>query len=217
MRKHRSPSSDDLARRTAQRGLAEVPVVRAQRAPATAEELPPSDWFRTLNRKKLEKMRYEIVRASRRTLNGLLADACDAEDIAQDIATDVLAGKYDATRLTQDKIVPWAITVAQGCARNRWRRAQRCAALQDDQQDRRRGDPATHAVCVCLRDHLRTALDRLTQKERTCIVLHDHEGYKVSDIAKNLGIKEDAVKQRLTRGRRKIRKLLRHWNPSALE
>ncbi len=55
---------------------------------------------------------------------------------------------------------------------------------------------------------LREAMDALEEKQRLCLLLHHIEGYSVKEVAAMLGIGESAVKQRLMRGRRKLRELL---------
>ncbi len=55
---------------------------------------------------------------------------------------------------------------------------------------------------------LREAMDALEEKTRLCLLLHHIEGYSVKEVAAMLNIGESAVKQRLMRGRRKLRELL---------
>lgn len=55
---------------------------------------------------------------------------------------------------------------------------------------------------------LKQALRRLSMKLRVVIVLHYYDGYSVREIAELERISEDAVKNRLMRGRRRLRELL---------
>jgi RNA polymerase sigma-70 factor (ECF subfamily) len=48
-------------------------------------------------------------------------------------------------------------------------------------------------------------MDSLDEKSRTALVLHYSEGFSVKEIGEALGISETAVKQRLKRGRDKVR------------
>jgi len=52
------------------------------------------------------------------------------------------------------------------------------------------------------------ALDKLTGKERTAILLFYMEGYSVAEIAGIIETSEDAVRQQLSRGRVHLRKML---------
>ena len=52
------------------------------------------------------------------------------------------------------------------------------------------------------------AMDALDEKKRLCVLLHHIEGYSVKEVARMLGIGESAVKQRLLRGRRKLKEML---------
>ena len=55
---------------------------------------------------------------------------------------------------------------------------------------------------------LREAMDALEEKQRLCLLLHYIEGYSVREVARMLNLGESAVKQRLMRGRRKLKELL---------
>lgn len=55
---------------------------------------------------------------------------------------------------------------------------------------------------------LRWALQALEEKQRMCVLLHHIEGYSVREVAKMLKTTEGAVKQRLMRGRKRLRELL---------
>lgn len=55
---------------------------------------------------------------------------------------------------------------------------------------------------------LADAMDALEEKQRMCVLLHHIEGYSVKEVATMLCIGESAVKQRLLRGRRRLREML---------
>lgn len=55
---------------------------------------------------------------------------------------------------------------------------------------------------------LYAALDRLSEKERTAILLYYMEGYQVRDIAVIMSATENAVRQYMSRGRNHLRGLL---------
>ena len=55
---------------------------------------------------------------------------------------------------------------------------------------------------------LQEALAQLDGRQAAILLLHDHDGYSHCDIAKMYGIKEDAVRQTVSRGRPEVRRLL---------
>ena len=57
---------------------------------------------------------------------------------------------------------------------------------------------------------LYAALDKLSPKERTSVVLYYMEGYSIKEVAAITSSKEDAVKQHLSRGRAHLREILKH-------
>lgn len=67
---------------------------------------------------------------------------------------------------------------------------------------------ATHADEQFRYQSLYIALDNLSGKERTSVILHYLEGYAIKEIAEILVTTPDAVKQHLARGRNHLRALL---------
>jgi len=57
-------------------------------------------------------------------------------------------------------------------------------------------------------ERLRKALERLSDKHRAVVVLHDLEGFDVPEIADIVGANPLTVRSRLRNGRRKLRRLL---------
>jgi RNA polymerase sigma factor (sigma-70 family) len=55
---------------------------------------------------------------------------------------------------------------------------------------------------------LQEALAQLDGRQAAILLLHDHDGYNHSDIAKMYGIKENAIRQIVSRGRADVRRLL---------
>lgn len=56
---------------------------------------------------------------------------------------------------------------------------------------------------------LYVALERLSEKERTAILLYYMEGYQTDEIAVITGMSADAVRQQLSRGRGHLREILK--------
>lgn len=58
-------------------------------------------------------------------------------------------------------------------------------------------------------ERVRQVLDRLSDKHRAVVVLHDLEGFDVADIAGIVGANTLTVRSRLRDGRRRLRRLLK--------
>nr|BAL52813.1 hypothetical protein HGMM_F03C06C18 [uncultured prokaryote] len=52
------------------------------------------------------------------------------------------------------------------------------------------------------------ALERLSPADRELLWKHDGEGYSLGELAQQLGVREDCLRQRLHRARKRLRKLL---------
>jgi len=55
---------------------------------------------------------------------------------------------------------------------------------------------------------LREALARLSPADRELLWRCDGEGYSVKDLAREWGVREDCLRQRLRRARQRLRQLL---------
>ena len=66
------------------------------------------------------------------------------------------------------------------------------------------GDPA---AAIGEKADVREALIRVPREQRVCMVLHFVEGFKYREIAETLGISEEAVRKRVTRGSEEFRRL----------
>jgi RNA polymerase sigma-70 factor (ECF subfamily) len=54
---------------------------------------------------------------------------------------------------------------------------------------------------------IQNILARIPSKQRVCMVLHFVEGFKYKEIAASLGISEEAVRKRVTRGSQEFKRL----------
>ena len=69
-------------------------------------------------------------------------------------------------------------------------------------------DPVTTALTSERHRVLNAALARITDDQRTAIVLYDVEGYDYAEIADMTGVSVGTVKSRIHRGRLALRSLL---------
>jgi RNA polymerase sigma-70 factor (ECF subfamily) len=148
---------------------------------------------------------------------GFLADAAEAEDIAQDAMLKLLdtLPRWDRRRPWRS----WRNTLVLNLCRDRLRRA------REPRRRGERGRAAVPAVGAALarggragRGGAHAAAGRaraLSPREREAFVLHDLEGADAAETALALGIGESSVRSLLSLARRRLRTLLGpHLAPS---
>jgi RNA polymerase sigma-70 factor (ECF subfamily) len=138
---------------------------------------------------------------------GLLAEAAEAEDAAQ----DAMLHLHDKLRHFdgQRAYGPWRNTVVLNLCRDRLRRmATRRAAESVKPLPTRLPRPDEIAEQRELAGMLRSALSALTPREREAFVLRDLSGNTTAATADALGITEATVRSLLTLARRRLRRLL---------
>ena len=72
-------------------------------------------------------------------------------------------------------------------------------------------DPHAHAEKVELRHHVTEAVNSLSLKHRTVVILHEFEGLTHAEIASILNCSEGTVRSRLHYARKKLRTLLQSY------
>lgn len=141
---------------------------------------------------------------------GFLADAAEAEDVAQDAMLKLLETlpRWEARRPWR----AWRNTLVLNLCRDRLRRratreqaeglaAPSClpSALPS---------PEDSAQAAEVRELLMAALGSLSPREREAFVLHDLDGADAAETAAALGIGESSVRSLLALARRRLRTLL---------
>jgi RNA polymerase sigma factor (sigma-70 family) len=134
-------------------------------------------------------------------------DRALSEDVAQDAfiaAWSSLSDLRDASRLR-----PWLCGIARNLGHKALRAAGRETPIEPAETDELGGDDAS-PLDAMLDAETETlvwrALSQLPERNREAMVLYYREGETASEVAAALGITEDAVMQRLSRGRRQLRK-----------
>lgn len=160
-------------------------------------------------------------------LRGLVGDAEQARDLTQDTF-------HDAWRATQACAAPWT-TAHDGEERRRW--LFQAAYHRAISQLRRRkvihwtsldgsDETQTPAALAGMADSgarfeqriveaaaLRAALARLAPDDAACLLLRVAQGFSAAETASILGVTSDAVAQRLSRARRRLRAIYLQQNP----
>lgn len=139
-----------------------------------------------------------------RTL-GQSMTAQDAEEVISDVFL-TLWRRCD--RVQPDKLRPWLAAVAHNAALSKLRRIQNTIPLEEDQIELAGSGPEA-MVEDAERSRLVTqAVDSLGEPDRTIFLRHYYYRQSTSIIADGLDMKPDAVRQRLKRGRDRLRTML---------
>lgn len=138
----------------------------------------------------------------------LLALCCGNRDEADDIAQDTFVKAYLAVdkHEAQGKDVAWLYRIAY----NTFLDANRTQCPMLPIETFKDKPDITFAADRAYRyQMLYMVLDKLPPKERYAILLFYIKGYSIREIADIVEVSEDAVKQQLSRGRNKLKTLLR--------
>ena len=142
--------------------------------------------------------------ALRRFLIGL---CCGDTALADDIAQETYIKAYLAADTFRDPACfsAWIYRIAYNTFVSS-RRASRTMVGIDTLADSRAEERADDSFRY---QELYAALDRLSEKERTSILLYYMEGRQINEIAQIIDSTTDAVKQQLSRGRSHLRTILK--------
>ena len=150
-----------------------------------------------------------LIRTEQESLQRfLLALCCGNRDEADDIAQDALVKAYLAIDKHEDqgKDTAWLYRIAYNTFldTSRSRRTLQPIETLNEQPD------SSFAADRDFRyQPLYMALEQLPPKERSAILLYYIKGYSVHEIADIVAATEDAIKQQLSRGRNKLKTLLK--------
>ena len=139
----------------------------------------------------------------------------DADDVVQE--TFLRAYRQMGGFEERANFGTWVHRIAVNCSLDLLRartRHSRHRVIDDEDGEMTReiqsGDPQPDRLLLSaeLRDHVLSALDRLSGNERTAFVLRHFEGMPVEEIGRTLGIQVNAAKHTIFRAVRKLRESL---------
>ncbi len=136
----------------------------------------------------------------------LVALCCGDSQLADDVAQDSYLKAYlscDSFDNT-DKFIAWIFRIGYTTFLNH-KRSERTFSDYVEAGDITTDDTSDSSFKY---QELYGALNRLTDKERTSILLFYMEGYSIKEVSTIIGVSQDAVKQYLSRGRKHLRGLL---------
>lgn len=136
----------------------------------------------------------------------LVALCCGDSALADDIAQETYIKAYLSSDSIRDssRFTAWIYRIAYNTfinARRAVRPTERVEAVADEVSSDVADDGFRY-------QELYNALDRLSGRERTAILLFYLEGYSIKEIAEIIDASQDAVKQQLSRGRAHLKDML---------
>lgn len=159
-----------------------------------------------------EASAFDAVYAKYRArIYGFLVRLCRRPDVAEDLFQETfLKLARNAPRLAEDTdLAAWLFTVARNAwvSHRRWSMldVSRLVALEDDALPAARSpDPDARADAARAMERMERALASLPAASREVLLLVGVEGFEQDEVAGMLGIKYDALRQRLTRARAQL-------------
>lgn len=144
----------------------------------------------------------------------------DAEDLVQDVALKLYPRLQEMQKI--EKLGPWLTRVLYRHFIDRLRSRQRSPLHLvgedepglEEHQDETPG-PVGHTEGSLLQGRLLDALSQLNEDQRALVILHDVEGYTLSEIHLMHDVSIGTLKSRLNRARRRLRELLKNMEPFA--
>jgi RNA polymerase sigma factor (sigma-70 family) len=159
-----------------------------------------------------EASAFDAVYANYRgRIYGFLLRLCRRPDVAEDLFQETfLKLARNAPRLAEDTdLAAWLFTVARNAwvSHRRWAMldVSRLVAIEDDALPAAKApDPDARADAARAMERLERALASLPAASREVLLLVGVEGFEQDEVAGMLGIKYDALRQRLTRARAQL-------------
>ena len=129
------------------------------------------------------------------------------EELARDLTQDTFLEAYQRIPNTQGeiKLKSWLYRIATNNAIDVLRRRKLVSWLPWTVETPIPKEPRSFEDDLSQRESVRDALNRLPEKYRTILLLHDYQGFRCHEIGEMLNISLDAAKKRLARGREMFR------------
>lgn len=169
----------------------------------------------------------ELIRRYQRKIYQLVYNMTSNREDAEDLTQDVFVKAYQALRHFKgdSSFYTWVYRIAVNRTINYLKKRKRGAALSLDDMDqaverdpdyvelRARESPVRDASLSELQKKLNEALQTLSEKHRTVVVMHDIQGVPHEEIARVLGCSEGTVRSRLFYARQELQKQLSEFAP----
>lgn len=159
----------------------------------------------------------EHQRWLRTVLFSRLRELDAVDEVFQEVG--LAAAKQSATGTSPDRVAPWLYRVAvrqamlyrRRCGRQRKLTRRFVEDRPPVQQDTSVPDPLQWLLAEERNVVLRSAMERLAQRDAEILMLKYAEGWSYRQISEHLGISESAVEARLHRARRRLRAQMKDY------
>jgi len=187
------------------------------------EVVEPSDRDLVVRARARDMAAYdELIRRYQRKIYQLVYNMTSNREDAEDLTQDVFVKAYSALEHFKgdSSFYTWVYRIAVNRTINYLKKRRRNAALSLDDMDqaverdpdyvelRSRESPVRDATLSELQKKLNEALQTLSEKHRTVVVLHDIQGIQHDEIGRMLGCSEGTVRSRLFYARQELQKQL---------
>ena len=187
------------------------------------EVVDPSDRDLVVRARARDMAAYdELIRRYQRKIYQLVYNMTSNREDAEDLTQDVFVKAYSALEHFKgdSSFYTWVYRIAVNRTINYLKKRRRNAALSLDDMDqaverdpdyvelRSRESPVRDATLSELQKKLNEALQTLSEKHRTVVVLHDIQGIQHDEIGRMLGCSEGTVRSRLFYARQELQKQL---------
>jgi RNA polymerase sigma-70 factor (ECF subfamily) len=138
-------------------------------------------------------------------------------ETARDLTQDTFLQAYQSLRKNKEEIQlkAWLYGIATNKALQYRRRKKIITFVPfEDGQNADPPDGKNQPDDLAEKIMVEAAMLKVPKEQRVCMLLHFVEGFKYREIARTLGISEDAVRMRVARGSREFRK---HYGPQGGE
>ena len=146
-----------------------------------------------------------------RVARGVLRNAADAEDVAQEALLKAYC-KFDLLR-EPGRFRAWLVRIAFRWALDRWRSARRREKRETEwsKPERRPAPPTAENLAASseFQARLERALEELPEKQRQVVLLSAMQGHTLEEVSGMLGIPIGTVKSRLFFGKKQLAEKLR--------
>jgi len=162
-------------------------------------------------RREFELCLTECGSLAFRVAQGVLRNAADAEDVAQEALLRAYR-KFDRLR-DANRFRAWLVRITFRLALDRWRSARRREQRETAwaMPEHRPVPPSAEAIAVSreFQERLERALEELPDKFRMVLLLSAIQGYTLEEVSGMLGIPMGTVKSRLFFARKRLAEKLR--------
>ncbi|HMO05346.1 MAG TPA: sigma-70 family RNA polymerase sigma factor [Kiritimatiellia bacterium] len=169
----------------------------------------------------------ELVRRYYKRIYALLYNMTSNKEDAEDLIQDVFVKAYDALQRFKgdSSFYTWVYRIAVNRAINYVKRRNKRAGLSLDDMDggverdkayvelSSKESPFRDATLSELQEKLNEALQKLSDKHRAVVVLHDIQGVPHEEISKMLGVSSGTVRSRLFYARQLLQSELAEYAP----